>query len=162
MKTALPLKLDRSVPFVNAIFRIIEGTATGPEAVHLLSNAEAESEVKLSSKEPSQPCEAVSVEQYQEIVEPRMNRFLDRTHLVLGRAEYDRLHISIAGKYTYSWTHREWGHAIAKWANNIGWLNRHDWNYLDFYGGLNDKVVENYNAWCAAVIRVIEIKSSSE
>jgi hypothetical protein len=161
MKSGLPLKMDRSVPFVEAIFRLIRGSGTEAEAVEILSSAESQTGVALSSKQPSQSCEEVPGERYQEIVEPRMNDFLNRTNLVLGSADYDRLHIIIAEQFTYSWTHREWGHAMAKWANNTGWLDSHDWNYLDFYGGLNERAVEDYNAWCVAAMRVIEIKSNT-
>ena len=102
-------------------------------------------EVKLISTEPTQPPKQISVERYEEFVEGRMNRFFSQTHLVLGSKEYSGLHILIAGNYSYAWTHREWGYMLAKWANNIRWLGHDEWNYLDFYGGPNDRVIDKYD-----------------
>lgn len=159
MDIASPLKLDRRVPFVDAIFRIMVGSGRESEGVELLLEAEALCEVKFLSVAPSQHPKEIPVERYEEFVENRMNHFLTRTHLVLGSREYSELHVLIADNYTYSWTHREWGHMLAKWANAARWLDRAEWEYLDFYGGLNDRVVENYNAWCATVMKVIETRS---
>jgi len=160
METVFPVKLDRSVPLVDAIFRVIEGTCSELEAIQLLSEAETLTEVKLLSTKPPPPSKQIPVEDYEKLVEPRMNQFLSETHLVLGSKEYNDLHILIANDYSYAWTHREWGYMLAKWANDIRWLGHFDWNYLDFYGGLNDRIVENYDAWCATAMRIIEIKSN--
>ena len=67
------------------------------------------------------------------------------------------LHVLI-DDFTYSWTHREWGHMMAKWANSEEWLGCNEWQYLDFYGGLNDRLIEHYNPWSATAMRVIEVK----
>ena len=160
METELPLKLDRSNSFVNAVFRVLEGSSSEREAVSLLLDAESLSEVKLLTKEPSKPQEPIPVESYQEMVEPRMNQFLTRTQLVFGSYEYKHLYVVIADDYNYSWTEREWGQMLAGWANKTQWLGRLDWNYLDLYGGLNDRVVENYNSWIEVAMRVVEMKSN--
>lgn len=157
---SIPLKLNRSVPFVDTIFRIIEGVGSELEAMQILSEAETVTEVQLLSTKQPPPSKQIPVEDYEAFVEPRMNKFLSQTNLVLGSTEYSDLHIVIANNYSYAWTHREWGYMLAKWANGIRWLGSEEWKYLDFYGGINDRVVENYDAWCATVLRVIEMKSN--
>lgn len=159
MNKILPLRFDRSIPLVDAILQIIEGTGTETEALQMLLDAESDSEVKFVVNKPSELLELIPLERYQELVEPRINRFLTQTHLVLGSNEYSRLEVLIAENYKYMWAHREWAHMLASWANRNQWLGYNQWNYLDFYGGLNDKVVENYNAWCEVAMRLIELRS---
>lgn len=158
----IPLKLDRSVPLVDAIFRVIEGTGTELEAVSILVGAENLYGVKLSTTKPPKPLKKIPVEKYSELIEDRMNQFLSATHLIIGSSEYSQLSIVLLGNYTYSWTHREWGHMLANWANETKWLGSDGWNYLDFYGGPNDRLIESYNAWCETLMRVIATKSDLE
>lgn len=101
-----PLKLDRSVPFVDAVFRIIEGAGTQFEAVNVLREAESVCGIELTTKPPIQSVQEVMIERYTELIEPRMQRFLSATHLVIGSAESSRLHVLALGGYTYKWTHR--------------------------------------------------------
>jgi hypothetical protein len=51
---------------------------------------------------------------------------------------------------------------LADWANETEWLGSASWNYLDFYGGPNDRLIVNYNAWCEALMRVIRAKTDLE
>ena len=159
MNRSLPLRFDRSIPLVEAIFRIVEGTGSEVEALEILLEAESESEVRFVTKHPSVSPEPFPLERYREVVEPRIDSFLTQTHLVLGSSEYNRLEVIIAENYTYEWTHREWGYTLANWANKHQWLGHDEWNYLDFYGGPNDRVVTDYNAWCEAAMKLIEQRS---
>ncbi len=159
MTEAFPLKFDLSIPFVEAIFRVVEGNGKESEALQILLAAESDSEVKFLVEKPSESLAQIPVERYQEFVEPKITRFLTQTHLVLGSNEYNRLQVVLAENHTYLWTHREWGHTMANWANSHVWLGHNEWNYLDFYGGLNDRVVEKYNAWCEVAMKVIELRS---
>jgi len=153
------LKLDRSVPFVNAVFQIIEGSGTETEAARILGEAERAHDVKFLSGSPDETIKEIPANKYTELVEPKIRGLLSTTHLVIGSAEYGRLHIVIAERHTYNWTHREWANMLADWANQIRWLGVENWKYLDFYGGPNDRLIENYNDWCATAMNVIHTKS---
>jgi len=158
----LPLNLDRSVPFVDAVFRILDGTSTEIQAVGILRDVERLCGVEVSTAKQSRLLQEIPVEKYTELVENRMNDFLSATHFVLGSAEYSQLSIVILGSYTYPWTHREWANMVARWTNKTSWLGAKNWNYLDFYGGPNDRLIENYNAWVETALRIVRIKSGDE
>lgn len=154
----MPLKLNRAIPFVDMTFRIIEGTASIAEVVNILRDAETANQVKLLTQSPDPPPKEIPVESYAELVEERMHNFLTTTHLVLGSYHYSQLSVILIDDYTYAWTDREWGYMIAKWATETKWLGVDTWNYLDFYGGPNNLVIEHYNEWSEMAMQVIAAK----
>jgi hypothetical protein len=158
----ISLTLDRSVPFVDAVFRILDGTGTEVEAVNILRDIERLCEVELSTAKQTRALEEIPLERYSELVEDRMNKFLSATHFAIGSAEYNQLRIVIMKRYTYPWTHREWANMLAKWANKTSWLGWKSWNYLDFYGGPNDRLIENYDVWIETALRIVRTKSADE
>jgi len=156
----IALRLERSVAFVDAVFKVIESKGTEMDAATILRNAEKLHGIEFLIGPAAPTLIQIPISQYSAIVEDRMHKFLSASHLVIGSAEYARLHVVISGTYTYEWTHREWSHMIGNWANQVKWLGEPDWSYLDFYGGPNDRLIENYNIWCATVMKVIERKSN--
>jgi hypothetical protein len=153
------LQMDRRVPFVDCIFRIIDGATTESEAVDILRQAETGSGVELSSIYPYPAPRQIPAERYHEEIEIGIESLLNSTHLVLGTYHFCQLVTLFTGG-VYQWGHREWGHIAARWANKTEWLGKKDWGYLDFYNGPNDRLIEGYNAWAETVMRVVRKKSA--
>ena len=153
-----PLQMDRQVPFVDCIFRIMKGTAMEGEAVNILKQAEIESGMEVSSVYPYPAPRQILVERYDEEVAPGIENFLSATQLVLGVFWFSKL-FTLFINGVYQWGHREWGHTVARWANKTKWLDKDDWEYEDFYFGPNNRMIEGYDAWAETAMRVVRIKS---
>ena len=109
------LSPDRSVAFVDAIYRVIEGTGAIADARTLL------------------------VPDVSSWTEQHLFPFLDETHLTLAGGDFcndfdvcDRENRQLGA----SW--RAWGGIVADWANARGWPAKHvperrRWDYIDFY-----------------------------
>lgn len=152
--------LDRSIPFVDAVFRILEGAGTESEAALILRDAEARNGIRFSTV--CRVPEAIHLpDELYEAAEHNIHRFLTETQMVFGGYEYAQLDV-MYGDYVGLWSHRSWGALVAGWANQTNWLGKSDWNYLDFYGGLNDRVVRDYLTWSEAMMRVIQVKSCND
>jgi len=159
MDSKFPLQFDRSIPFVESIFRIIEETAAESEAVDILTAAEQATGVELSSVCPYPVPPLISDDEYLEIVVPRMEALLSETNLILGIVEFDVLYPLFESDKLFEWGHRGWGIFVSQWANKARWLGKEDWSYLDFYAGPNNLIIKDYDAWSQTVLRVIRRKS---
>jgi 3-methyladenine DNA glycosylase AlkD len=154
----VPLHMNRDVPFVDCVFRIIEGLALDDDAVRILRQAEEISGLELSSVYPYPAPGQISEDSYYEVIDPNLEGFLNVTELVLDSYYFNQL-FPIFNKGVYLWGQRAWAETISSWANKSNWLNKTDWDYLEFYNGLHDRLIENYELWAKTVLRVIRKKS---
>lgn len=150
------LSLDRSVPFVDAVFRVLERTGTEAEAAKILLEAESRHNVRFLTVIGSVKAKHLPDHLYA-TAEDHVHRFLTETHMVFTGYEYDQMDV-LYKNYAGSWSYRAWGALVTRWANSVRWLGKGDWTYLDFYGGLNDRVVKNYLAWSEAMMQVVHTK----
>ena len=157
-KSSNLLQLDRSVPFVDAVLGIIEGTGTVREAIEILLQAEDTYHVEFLVK-PYPEAKEMPEELYGSYVEGNLFGFLSATQLVLGSYDYDKLTIIFGDGFTYTLSHRAWGAMMAEWANRTHWLGVSKWDYTDFYMGPNDAVIQNYTRWSEIALRLIEFKT---
>lgn len=159
-KSEQTLRLNRNIPFVDAVFRVADGTTSASEAAAILRQAERKHNIRfltanLFGEFPNLPDELYA------FAESNIYNLLTETEMVFGSYEYNRLDVVYQG-YVGLWSFRSWGAMIAKWANQADWLGKSDWYYLDFYGGLNDAVVQDYLVWSDALMKVIEQKSAED
>ena len=150
------LTLDRGVPFVEAVFRVMTGAGTEMEAALILRAAELEHGVRFLTVPRAVKARPLPDRLYV-TAEGRAQKFLSETHMVFTGYEYDQVAV-MYGDFLCQWSPRAWGALVTRWANQEGWLGKSDWTYLDFYGGLNDRAVKDYLAWSEAVLQVIEAK----
>lgn len=150
------LTLDRGVPFVEAVWRVMTGAGSETEAALILRAAEHEHEVRFLTVPRSVKARPLPDRLYV-TAEGQVQKFLTETHMVFTGYEYDQVAV-MYGEFLCQWSPRAWGALVTRWANQRGWLGKSDWTYLDFYGGLNDRVVKDYLAWSEAVLQVIEAK----
>jgi len=154
----MPAELDRNIPLVDAILRIIEGDADEMKAVEILLNAESEHGVSLVLPAVVGIPEAPE-ELYNTLIQGNFFAFLSETHLVFSHAsEYDKISLLLPGGLTWSATWRAWGATLAEWANQDRWGGKSDWCYWDFYAGIVDEYIHGIEAWQDTVMRVIETK----
>ena len=156
------LKLDRTINFVNEIFRIVEGDGSESRAVDLLLDAERAANLEVTVIAPFPPLMALPDELYHGQVEGLFYDFLSATNLILGAAEASRIRVIFPDGHVYGWGMREWGHTIAKWANQVSWLGRNDWHFGEFTGGPSDATIENYNLWSATAMRILKLKCQNQ
>jgi hypothetical protein len=150
------LRLERGVPFVDAVFRVMSGEAAATEAALILRAAELKTGVCFLTVPRAVKARPLPDRLYV-TAEGRVQEFLSETHMVFTGYEYDQVAVTY-GEYLCQWSPRAWGALVTRWANQEGWLGKRDWTYLDFYGGLNDRVVKDYLAWSEAVIEVVHAK----
>ncbi|HWS99384.1 MAG TPA: hypothetical protein VN256_03855 [Pyrinomonadaceae bacterium] len=150
------LTLDRGVPFVDAVFRVMAGEATETEAALILRSAELMHEVCFVTVPRAVRARPLPDRLYV-TAEGRVQKFLGETHMVFTGYEYDQVAV-MYGDYLCQWSPRAWGALVTRWANQENWLGKRDWTYLDFYGGLNDRAVKDYLAWSEAVMQVVHAK----
>ena len=154
------LILDRSVPFVNAVFRILEQTGGVSEAASILRAAEDRNNIHFLTISRIPEAAPLPDELY-DSAERSIYQFLTETQMIFGSYEYSQMNVMYQD-YVGLWSHRSWGALIAGWANQSNWLGKDDWNYLDFYGGPNDKVIKDYGVWSEAAMQVIQTKCLNE
>jgi hypothetical protein len=155
-----PLKLNRNIPFVDAVFRVMEGTRTLSEVAAILRQAERKNKICFLTANQLNELPILTDELY-DIAENELYNLLTETEMVFGSYEYSRLDLIYDG-YLGLWSHRSWGATIAEWANRNQWLGKLDWYYLDFYGGLNDRIVQNYLSWSDVMMQAIAQKSAED
>lgn len=151
------LELDRSIAFIDVTMNVLEEKQDITDALAVLLEAERIYQVSFCSRLEEPLPKEIAIDSYSNLVEPRMSAFLSATHLVFGSYEYSKIDI-LFPEGIYYWSLREWGYTISKWANETKWLGSKDWSYLDFYGGLNNGVIDKYNEWSEIVLKVIELK----
>jgi hypothetical protein len=150
------LTLERGVPFVDAVFRVMEGTCSESDAAAILREAETRNNVRFLTVPGTVKARRLPDELYV-AAEEHIQKFLTETHMVFGGYEYSEMDVMYRD-YTGSWSHRAWDALVTRWANHEKWLGKGDWTYLDFYGGLNDRVVKDYLAWSEAMMQVVHTK----
>jgi hypothetical protein len=149
--------LERVIPFVDAVFHVLEHNAPLDDAVAILRAAENQHQIQLLTP-PSSSALQVTDAQYGALVEGHFYAFVSETHLVLPASWYDEITIQLPYGYIYTATWRAYGQMLATWANRIRWLGAGDWHYMDFYKGPDDTVIEGYQAWAETAMRVIQAK----
>ena len=157
--TTKPLQMDRNVPFVNEVFRILEGTGSESKAIALLESAEKEHRLELSTIQPYPRPKYLPDKLYAEFIQEHLYSFWSTTHLVLAGAHASRLFLLFSGKFLCTMGIREWGNETARWANSTAWLNRREWSFADFTGGPNDLTISGYNAWSRLAMQILVHKS---
>lgn len=167
-----PIRLDRSVPFVDAAFRAIEGTGTVEVAASILAAAERRHGLTIvwggELVEDRGP--------FDEWCESSLFPFLDETHLIVAGGDlFQECEIRTPDGLAVGFTWRLWGEALARWANR-GWVPRptglgptrwtraaRAWEYMDFYMGDHLAYqVEGYAEWAASALKAIETKCRAD
>ena len=93
------------------------------------------------------------------LIEGNFFAFLSETHLVFSHAsEYDKISLLLPGGLTWSASWRALGTMLAEWANQARWVDKVDWCYMDFYGGIADDQIHGIEARQDTVMQVIEAK----
>ena len=165
------LKLDRSNPFVAAVFGYIEGADTIDNAITLFNAAEALHGIQIlpfghgAENEKERPPDA-------QWCETSLYPFLTSTQFVITGGDL----LSVADIYdaqgfavSFSW--RQWGEIVSTWANGH-WYQRpaglgevafareaRPWCYTDFYlSSYLDYVIADYSQWIAALHKIVESK----
>ena len=153
-------KLNREIPFVNAVFQVLEGNAKIEDAIHLLQAAEQHNNIKIvHAKFEELDLPDAPEELYEELIEGNFYSFLSETHLLLSPSwQYDSYSLLLPGGYTWTATNRAWGQTLATWANSAAWAGRDDWDYVAFYGGYTLDIIESYEQWQEVALKVIHMK----
>jgi hypothetical protein len=174
------LVLDRSIPFVDAVFSTTAGARY--IAVDLLIDAERRHGVRvirddecgsLADTWAPRPTAPGTVGEFLALIRTaretvptryRTNAefaFLDETSMILGGTDFANDHwIVTPGGVVSSWTQRAWGAQLGRWtartqmSPSAGW-RRLDATDLTYY--LNAHV-EDYERWVLAVREVIRLK----
>ena len=166
-----PIRLDRSVLFVDAVFRVIEGTGPIETAASVLAAAERRHGLTLvwdgelvDDRGP-----------FNEWCESSLFPFLTETHFVIAGGDlFQNGEIRTPDGLAVGFTWRHWGEVLANWANRH-WVrrpvclgqtrwNRADraWEYLDFYMRTHlEYQIDDYGEWSAVVLQAIELKCRS-
>ena len=151
------LHLQRSVPFVDSVFRIIDGETEYDESINLLIRAEQSSGIRIIIPALG-GVRYMPEEKFSSLIEGNFYEFMDTTHLVLPVAWYDDLTILLPNDYAYAGTWRAYSNVLSSWANRLEWLGKKSWDYMDFYRGLNNSIVERYDEWSHTAAKIIELK----
>jgi hypothetical protein len=100
--------LDRSIPFVDTIFGILEGTASDASAIQLLRKTEQKHQIQLiMPTRPDIPHAPDDV--YDRFIRQNFFAFLSDTQLVLGAFEYDNITLLLPDTTQWTATFRAWG-----------------------------------------------------
>lgn len=167
-----PIRLDRSVPFVDAALRAIEGISSIEEAASILAEAERRHGLNLAWQG--------------EMVEDRgpfdwwcqssLFPFLGQTHLVIAGGDlFQDCEFRTPDGLAVGFTWRHWGEVLADWANR-DWVPRpvdlgptrwtrmaRPWEYMDFYMDTHLAYqIEGYPEWSACVLKAIETKCRAD
>src|SRR6266498_1794175 len=110
------LHLQRSVPFVDSVFRIIDGETEHDEAISLLIRAEQSSGVHIIMP-LLEGVHYMPEEKFSSLIEGNFYEFMDITHLVLPIAWYDDVTILLPNDYVYAGTWRAYSNILSSWAN---------------------------------------------
>jgi hypothetical protein len=153
-------QLDRNIPFVDSVFRIIEGVGSEEEAVHILAEAEQRYEVYLIQPPLEGTPARLPDALYSTAIEGSFFVFMAETHLLFSPTwYYDNLTLVLPGGYTWDATHRAWGDRLADWANMFCWCARDDWDYVPFYLGYIIDMIADFEAWQEVAWRIVGLKS---
>lgn len=126
---------DRTLPFVDAAYRVIEGTGTIAALRKLLHTIEARHAVYLRPADDARPYMDRTTDAW---LVDHLHPFLDDTHLTIcGGDLCNDVDICDAAGAILGATWRDWGGIVADWANLRRWPRtaprRIPWTYLDFY-----------------------------
>lgn len=97
--------LNKQIPFVDAILRIVEGDTDELEAVEILLGAEHKHGIRLVLPAVAGISEAPE-ESYDVLLRGNFFAFLSETHLVFSHAsEYDKINLVLPGglEWTVTW-----------------------------------------------------------
>lgn len=174
------MKLDRSVPFVNQVFSFMQGEVSAEACIQTLRLYEQKWDVEhvapqfdvyvedyeIRTRSPERYSHIIGLKDedglWEKYVVEQYYGFLSETHLVLDTTRYSgNYDIILSDKYSFQATARAWGGMYAVWANQIVWLERSDWTYLDFYAYLAHQI-DGFSEWAEAVYNIILIKTSQK
>ena len=172
--------LDRSNPFVRMVFDYRDGAIVIDECVAALEEAEARHGLELISpgldyqmregSTPESPSsiivgsghwrDAVDVDDatLEDLLREGLYPFLTEIHAVLIPAFPDDSDVVFGGKFFLHATARAYAEIHAKWAREIHWLGKRNWNYVDFLYG--QAVASDFNLWIDAFKEVVTAKTS--
>ncbi len=166
-----PIRLDRSVSFVDAVFGVIEGTGPIEAAASVLAAAERRHGLTLVWDGEL----VLDRGPFDEWCESSLFPFLNETHFVIAGGDlFQNCEIRTPDGLAVGFTWRLWGEVLADWANRH-WVRRpvglgqtrwsrkdRVWEYMDFYmDAYIDYQIDRYGEWAAVVLKVIELKCRS-
>jgi hypothetical protein len=180
----LALQMDRSVPFVAAIYNILDGKGTLQQAVDVFREAEMKTGVTVLGPPamlpdwkafmPEIPCSDSDIERGQAMWKPDgpIVQLIDRLHLILTGEdicgmEYNNFLVetpSLGKMVAPMPTWRYWGEITAGWLSNRGvqvpFHPKRKWTYLDFYmRDYVNKYIPLYDEWGDTVLKVLRLKN---
>ena len=163
------IELDRTLPFVDAVFRTVDHPHQIDAAARLLNEIESRRHVRLHYMSDVMPDELNDDQWCNNVFFP----FLTETQLIISGGDLLNLVEVLRddGKCE-AFTWRGWGYTLAEWANKhwiprpvglgtTAWTRKkRRWNYLDFYmrEHLSYQIVDHH-AYADAVLAIIERKS---
>lgn len=153
---------DRSVLFVDCVYRVIEGRGTIARARAVLQAVEERHGVFLRPADASRPC--IDAEEHDEWLTGHLYPFLDDTHLTLAGGDFcNDVDVCDASGAQLEATWRSWGGIVAEWANLRGWPKtcrsaQRRWEYIDFYMiGYRGTELDRYPEFAQVVRAVIGV-----
>lgn len=172
------MQLDRSNEFVNGVFHYMNGDMSMDACTAMLAHYEEKWDlVHVAPALQMQPkagatgqittapeawTHIVSIPDDAEVlwntlVFERYFGFLSDTQLVfqpmvLG-ASFD---VVFSNSYALRATPRSWGRFYAKWANQIRWLGRDDWDKIDF---VIIDIASDYWDWAETALEIVRVKT---
>jgi hypothetical protein len=153
------LQLNRDIPFVESVFRLIERTGSQDAAVTIFEEAEQTHNIRIiSSIESTFP--EIPDSLYDNITEKHLYPFLSSTQLILPVPWYDQITIVIQEEYQYTATWRGYSEVLADWATTSAWLGIQKWDYTDFYLGNIYNNIEHYASWAETAMSIIKARNS--
>lgn len=167
-----PIRLDRSVPFVDAALRAAEGACPIAEAASILAAAEQRHGLTLVWRGDLVDDRGP----FDWWCESSLFPFLDETHLVIAGGDlFQDCEFRTPDGLAVGFTWRHWGEVLAEWANRR-WVPRpgglgttrwsrasRPWEYLDFYMDTHlVDLIEGYAGWAASVLQAIEAKCGAD
>jgi hypothetical protein len=166
----VPLRLDRSIPFVSAVFDYVEGRAGVDQPVSILVEAENRCGLRFAPFDDQVREFNGADEHWRESV---LFPFLSATHFVLAGGDFLNLCVILdAAGREVPFTWRYWGEVLAEWANRDWFLRpsglgeveayraARPWMYLDFYMSTHvEGVVANYTKWASAIDEILTHKT---
>src|SRR5215216_2833706 len=116
------LTLDRGVPFVEAVFRVMTGAAAETEAALILRAAELGHDIHFLIVPRAVKTRPLPDRLYV-TAEGQVQKFLSETHMVFTGYEYDQVAV-MYGDFLCHWSPRAWGALVTRWANQENWLGK--------------------------------------
>ena len=166
------ITLDRRILFVESVLKVLSGDESIENAANLFAEIEDRHKLKIVSDFIDAEETVASNDWCKNTLFP----FLTETHFIItGGDLLNSCEIYNVSGQEVSFTWREWGAWLAKWANKfwverpIGLGNTHwtrkkrNWNYLDFYSRdyLNYQV-ESYEVWADIIIQIVTKKTEMQ